>query len=127
MEIDAEFEAGTAGRFGMRIGPSGDGAGDARIYYETATGDFCVDGRVLHKGHGPAYLAPGSTVRIRVFVDRQVVEAFVNGQACTTILQVTEPGRSRSVVFDELDLFSDRGGARCIRLDVWRMEGGFRH
>ncbi len=65
--------------------------------------------------------AKSQPVRMRAFVDKQVVEAFVNGQTCTTIAQVKDPKTVQPVLADGLDLFSEGGNARCTKLDVWKM------
>lgn len=120
VEIDAEFETGDAQRFGLRLRVSDDGARFVRVWFDTATGDYGVDGEVLHKGSGPSYLTKVQRVRIRAFVDKQVVETFVNGQTCTTVAQVNAPKPAQPLA-DGLDLFSEGGTARCTKLDVWKM------
>jgi sucrose-6-phosphate hydrolase SacC (GH32 family) len=121
VEIDAEFEPGDAQRFGLKLRVSDDGARFVLVWFDTATGDYGVDGQVLHKGSGPSYLTKGQPVRMRVFVDKQVVEAFVNGQTCTTIAKVKDPKTAQPVLADSLDLFSEGGTARCTKLDIWKM------
>ncbi len=121
VEINAEFEPGDAQRFGLKLRVSDDGARFVRVWFDTATGDYGVDGQVLNEGAGPSYLVRGQPVRMRVFVDKQVVEAFVNGQTCTTIAQVKDTKASQPALSDGLDLFSEGGTARCTTLDVWKM------
>ena len=50
---------------------------------------------------------------MHVFLDKQLVEAFVNGQTCTTAAK--ENG-------DGIDLFSEGGSVLCTRLDIWNMK-----
>ena len=121
VEIDAEFEPGDAQRFGLKLRVSDDGARFVRVWFDTASGDYGVDGQILYNGFGPSYLTKGQPVRMRVFVDKQVVEAFVNGQTCTTIAQVKDPKTAQPVLSEGLDLFSEGGTARCTTLDVWKM------
>ena len=123
VEINAEFEPGDAKRFGLKLLLSDDGASFVRVWFDTATGDYGVDGEVLHKGSGPSYLTKGQRVRIRAFVDKAVVETFVNGQTCTTIPLVKDAKTSQTVLANGLDLFSEGGTARCTQLDVWKMNG----
>ena len=122
VELNAEFEPGDAKRFGLKLLLSDDGTRFVNVWFDTATGDYGVDGEVLHKGSGPSYLTKGQRVRIRVFVDKQVVETFVNGQTCTTIAQVKKPLTSQPNLANGLDLFSEGGTARCTQLDVWKMK-----
>jgi sucrose-6-phosphate hydrolase SacC (GH32 family) len=121
IEIDAEFEPGDAQRFGLKLRVSDDGLHFVRVWFDTATGAYGVDGEVLHKGSGPSHLAKGQRVRIRAFVDKAVVETFVNGQTCTTIALVKDPKTSQPALADGLDLFSEGGTARCTKLEVWKM------
>ena len=121
VEINAEFEPGDAKQFGLKVRVSNDGARFVRVWFDTATGDYGVDGQVLHKGSGPSHLAKGQRVRMRVFVDKQIIETFVNGQTCTTSAQVNDPKTAQPSLADGLDLFSEGGTARCTTLDVWKM------
>ena len=121
VEIDAEFEPGDAQRFGLKVRISDDDTRFVRVWFDTATGDYGVDGQVIDKGSGPSYLTKGQRVRIRAFVDKAVVETFVNGQTCTTIAQVNAPKTAQPSLADGLDLFSEGGTARCTKLDVWKM------
>ena len=120
VEINAEFEPGDAKRFGLKLRVSDDTTRFVRVWFDTDTGDYGVDGQVLHKGSGPSYLSKGQRVRIRAFVDKAAVETFVNGQTCTTIAQVNAPKTAQPLA-DGLDLFSEGGTARCTKLDVWKM------
>ena len=54
-------------------------------------------------------------VRMHVFLDRGLLEAFVSRQTCTT----AAPERLRQC--GGLDLFSEGGTVRRRRLDVWTM------
>ena len=121
VEIDAEFEPGDAQRLGLKLRVSDDGARFVRVWFDTVSGDYGVDGQVLHKGSGPSYLTKGHRVRIRAFVDKAVVETFVNGQTCTTIAQVNDPKTAQPLLAGGLDLFSEGGTARCTKLNVWMM------
>jgi hypothetical protein len=51
-----------------------------------------------------------------VFLDRGLIEVFVNGQTCTT----AAPERLRGCSY--LDLFSEGGVVRCKGLDIWEMQ-----
>jgi len=123
VEIKAEFEPGNARRFGIRVRLSVDGSSCVRIYYDTDTDEFGVDGCVPQlpsapgatpeMGHGPSYIPKGQPVWMHVFVDRLLVEAFVNGQTCTAVAHDRDPGS------DGIDLFSEGDAVRCTRLDIW--------
>jgi sucrose-6-phosphate hydrolase SacC (GH32 family) len=91
LEIIAEFEAGTAKRFGMVLRASLDGKAGTRAFYDVAT------------------------VRMRIFLDRSLLEVFVNGQTGTGVFNT-------DVAATGLDLFSECGEARLTSLDVWEMK-----
>ena len=123
VEIIAEFEPGNARCFGLKVRLSDDGARSVRIYYDTATDEFGIDGSVPklpsapgarpEMGHGPSYVPRGQPLQMHVFVDKLLVEAFVNGQTCTTVAQDRDSG------CDGIDLFSEGDTAHCSRLEIW--------
>ena len=130
IEIVAEFAPGSDARcFGLRVYVADDGGGFVRIYFDSATNDFGVDAWTTDAaadaasmpcGHGPSYIPPGQPIRMQVFLDRGLLEAFANGQTCTTAapeLLRRCPG---------LDLFSEGGRVRCTRLDVWTLDPAVR-
>ncbi len=99
---------------------SDDGKDLARIFYDTSTGNYGVDGNISEspfkeQGQGPSYIAKGQPVTMRIFLDGSLLEVFVNGTTCTGKLELD----SSSV---GLDLFSIGGSAKCKRLDIWEMK-----
>ena len=129
VEIAAEFEPAPDGhRFGLVVCASADGIGCVRVYYDVASGDFGVEAQVaggaadeaaMPTGRGPAFVPPGRPVRLHVFLDKGLVEVFVEGETCTT----AAPESLRQC--DGLDLFSEGGIARCTALDIWSMRSAF--
>ena len=65
----------------------------------------------------PVFLAPGETVKLRVFVDRSVIEVFANDRQCATIR--VYPGRADSV---GISLRAQGSEATLRALDVWQMQ-----
>jgi sucrose-6-phosphate hydrolase SacC (GH32 family) len=119
LELQAEFEPGTAQRFGLKVHVASDAHQCVRVYFDVAAGAFGVQSDsadAMPQGHGPAYIPHGQPVRLQVFLDRGLIEAFVNGQTCTTAAPEALRGCAG------LDLFSEGGAARCVRLDVWEMQ-----
>ena len=53
VEINALFEPGDAQRFGVKLRISDDGGSFVRVWFDTATGDYGIDGQVKYKGSGP--------------------------------------------------------------------------
>jgi len=64
----------------------------------------------------PVYLAPGETLKLRVFVDKSVVEVFANGRQCLALR--VYPGREDSVGVSLRAQGAD--GALCS-FDAWQM------
>jgi beta-fructofuranosidase len=125
LEVIAEFEPGQADCFGLKLRLSDDGASFVRVWYDTATDEYGLDGSVPNlptpsgstpgMGRGPSYLTEGQPIRMHVFLDKLLVEVFINGQTCTSVAQDRDP---RCV---GLDLFSEGAAVLCTQLDVWDM------
>ena len=64
----------------------------------------------------PFELRDGERLKLRIFVDRSVLEVFANGRQCIT--QRIHPTRSDSL---GVALFSRGGGANVLSLDAWEM------
>jgi beta-fructofuranosidase len=65
----------------------------------------------------PVYLAPGETLKLRVFIDKSVVEVFANGRQCLSVR--VYPGRPDSTGVS----LRAQGSAAALRsLDMWEME-----
>ncbi len=65
----------------------------------------------------PVFIESGETVQLRVFVDRNVVEVFVNGRQCVAIR--VYPGRRDST---GVSLLSRGQAAEVLALDCWQMQ-----
>ena len=65
----------------------------------------------------PIFLERDEPLRLRVFVDRSVVEVFVNGRQCVAMR--VYPGREDSV---GVSLRSQGQDARVASLEAWQME-----
>ena len=62
------------------------------------------------------YLAPGETLKLRVFIDKSVVEVFANGRQCLAVR--VYPGREDST---GVSLRAQGAVAALSALDVWQM------
>ncbi len=67
--------------------------------------------------NAPLAWQPGETVRLHVFLDKSVVEVFVNGRI--TLSSRIYPTRPDS---QGLQLFSQHGQVVVSSLDVWQMK-----
>ena len=65
----------------------------------------------------PIFLAPGETLKLRVFVDQSVVEVFVNGRQCLAVR--VYPGREDSA---GISLRAQGADAELCSVDVWQMK-----
>ena len=63
------------------------------------------------------FLAPNEPLQLRVFIDRSVVEVFVNGRQCVAVR--VYPDREDSV---GVSLRAQGQDAELKSLDAWRME-----
>ena len=109
LEIEAEFEPGTAKTFGLRLRASDDGAQSVNVTY---------DGTTLTAAGVTAKLElPEKSLKLRIFIDRSVMEIYANGRACLT--KVIYPGE-RDL---GLGLFASGGSAKLKSLSVWPLKG----
>ncbi len=111
LEIEAEFEPGTARSFGLRLRASDDGAQSVNVTY---------DGTTLTAAGVKAKLElPGNekSLKLRIFIDRSVMEVYANGRACLT--KVIYPGE-RDL---GLGLFASGGSAKLKSLSIWPLKG----
>ena len=129
LEIVCTFDPGNAERFGLLVRLAADRGSCARVFYEAATDRFGVDGAVIsspyrEQGQGRAHLSGGAyprrgdPVTMRLFLDRCLLEVFVNGHTCSMVLAAGTGDRG-------LDLFSDGGTATVRSLDIWEMQPAF--
>ncbi|HEY3397751.1 MAG TPA: glycoside hydrolase family 32 protein [Armatimonadota bacterium] len=64
----------------------------------------------------PVYLPPGEPWRLRIFLDRSVIEVFVNGRQCLALR--VYPGRADSL---GVSLLAQGQEAKLLKLDAWQM------
>jgi beta-fructofuranosidase len=65
----------------------------------------------------PLEAEPGEPLRLRVFIDRSIVEVFANGIQCVT--KRIHPSRADSL---GVGLFAQGGDCVLSRLDAWDMD-----
>lgn len=91
-------------------------APDSLLTIDTSYSSTLPDALSRAPETGPLYLEPGEPLRLRVFVDRSVVEVFANGRQCLAVR--VYPGRADST---GVSLRAQGRDARVERLDVWQM------
>ena len=65
----------------------------------------------------PVTLTPGATLRLHIFLDRSVIEVFIN-DGIRTIASRIYPTRPDSL---GVSLYSRGGEVQLISMDVWEM------
>ena len=64
----------------------------------------------------PFYLAPGANLKLHIFIDKSVLEVFVNGRQCAAVR--VYPGRADSL---GISLLAQGQPAELLRFDAWQM------
>lgn len=64
----------------------------------------------------PFYLPPGENLKLRVFIDKSVIEVFVNGRQCAAVR--VYPGRADSL---GVSLLAQGQEADLLKCDAWQM------
>jgi beta-fructofuranosidase len=136
MEIQLEMGPINAQQVGLLVRCSPDGTEQTGILYDIATKTLRVDGskasltaeepplvpilppeeRKIRMQVAPLTLADGEPLKLRVFMDRSVVEVFVNGRQA--VAQRIYPSHPDSL---GTRVFSHGGRARVTRLQAWDM------
>jgi beta-fructofuranosidase len=136
MEIQLEMSPLNAQQMGLLVRCSPDGTEQTGVFFDAATKTLRVDGskasliaeepplvpilppdeRKIRTQVAPLTLADGEPLKLRVFLDRSVVEVFVNGRQA--LAQRIYPSRPDSL---GTRVFSRGGRARVTKLQAWDM------
>ena len=123
VELAVEMDSGQASIYGVRVRVSPDGSEQTAIFYDAAEKRLKVDTRRAGPKDAPGKveaapfeLASGERLRLRVFVDRSVVEVFANDRQA--VARRIYPARSDSL---GVRVFARGGGARMHGLSTWRI------
>jgi len=65
----------------------------------------------------PFYLPPGENLKLRIFIDKSVIEVFVNGRQCAAVR--VYPGREDSL---GVSLLAQGQEAELLKFDAWQMK-----
>ena len=142
LELAVEMRPGGARQFGVNVRCSPRGEERTRIVCDVAAGTLSVDfskssldGNLSYPeqhcpGGGEPYagtpraqvapfeLKPGEPLKLRVFLDRSVLEVYANSRQCVT--QRIYPTRSDSL---DVSLFASDGDVEVRSVDAWDMHG----
>ncbi|MCY3912632.1 MAG: glycoside hydrolase family 32 protein [Chloroflexi bacterium] len=136
MEIELTIEANDAARFGLKVLCSPGGREETVVTYDAERQQFVVDFERASEDQGLTYgydagrysrgvrrqvvpftLEGGGRLDIDLFVDRSVIEMFVNSRIC--IVQRVYPTRDDSKQFK---LFTEDRPVRVTNLVKWEMD-----
>jgi hypothetical protein len=127
LDIEAVIEPRDAATVTLAVRASADGSERTLLSYDTSRHRFSVDrghsslDPDVRKGvHGGTVELVGGQLRLRVLLDRSMLEAYVNGT--NSLTSRVYPTREDAT---GLRLTSEGGSARVVSLDVWRMNGAY--
>ncbi|NIJ55028.1 GH32 C-terminal domain-containing protein [Dyadobacter arcticus] len=121
LEIIAEFQPGSAKLFGLILRSGSGKKEDTRITYDVAKDEVRVEGGIKitspypEIGHSIAHYTPGQKVKFHLFLDRALLEVFVNGEAGSAVFE----GATLDLQYY---VFSEGGDAKLISLEAWDMK-----
>jgi sucrose-6-phosphate hydrolase SacC (GH32 family) len=138
LEIDLEIDPGSASHVGLRVLRSPQGEEETIVAYEPASDELILDvtkssldkdvrygtyrphtaegGEDIRVQRAPFKVTPGDTFRLRVFLDRSIIEVFADDRQCVT--QRVYPSREDAL---GISLFCTGGSAKVLSLKVWDM------
>ncbi|MCP5526072.1 MAG: glycoside hydrolase family 32 protein [Verrucomicrobiales bacterium] len=123
MELLIEIEPGDATQYGVAVCRSPDGAEQTLVFHDAMENRLKIDVTQASLGEGPKNveaapfaLSPGEVLRLRVFIDRSVVEVFANDRQA--VMRRIYPTRPDSL---GVALFARGGAARFRSVTAWPM------
>ena len=124
LELQVEMQASDTAQYGVKICASPDGEEQTRIYFDARDQKLVVDSRASSLTEGPKSveaapltLARDEPLKLRIFIDKSVVEVFAN-DGRQAIGRRVYPTRldSRGIA-----VFARGGRARVTRLQAWEI------
>ena len=122
LELGVEVESQGASAYGVKVCASPDGQEETAILYSAEEKALQVDTRRAGPANvpgalesAPLTLRPGEPLRLRIFIDKSVVEVFANGRQA--VARRIYPSRQDSV---GVRVFA-RGGTCRHKLEAWRI------
>ena len=121
-ELELEIDADTAQRCGVKVRASSGGEEETLLYYDAAKQELVFDStRSGNEGRkvverAPLALMPGEPLKLRVFVDKSVVEIYANDRQA--ICRRVYPVRDDSL---GVTIYSQGGTAQFKKVTAWEM------
>jgi sucrose-6-phosphate hydrolase SacC (GH32 family) len=109
MEVVAEFTVANAKAFGLKLRQSEDGKQAITVRY--SSGSLNVAGTSV-----PLMLGDSKTLKLHVFIDKSVLELFIN-DGVSSVTRVEYPGEKNLAV----SVFAENGAVTLKSLDAWEM------
>jgi len=123
IELSIEMVPDGAGRCGVKVCTSPDDQEQTLVFYDAAEKMLKIDPSKSSLGEGPKSVEAGpfelrsaEPLKLRVFVDKSVVEVFANDRQA--VMRRIYPTRKESI---GVVLFSRGGSARVKKLQAWDM------
>lgn len=123
LELEVELSSNTATQFGLKVCCSPGGEEETLVYYDSTDQKLKIDTNKssLQQGAktiegGPLKLTPGEPLKLRVFVDKSVVEVFANGRQA--VMRRVYPSLPNST---GVTLFSVGGETQVKGLKAWEL------
>ena len=125
LEIIAEFEVPVMGEFGLKLRVAPDDQEYTRLMVQIDSQEIAIKRDHSSLSYevnrdilpAPVTLTPGQTLRLHIFLDRSVIEVFINDGAHTLASRIY-PTLPDSL---GVGLYSRGGDAQLLSLDVWEM------
>lgn len=125
LEISAEFELTGDEEFGLLLCCSPDGQEQTRLVYQSALGQIVIEREDsslsldVDRGNGaaPVDLSADEPLKLHIFLDRSVIEVFVNGGRSCLASRIY-PLRPDSL---GIGLFARSGSVKLKSLDIWKL------
>ncbi|MFH1567098.1 MAG: GH32 C-terminal domain-containing protein [Gemmatimonadota bacterium] len=121
LELAVEMRPDGARQCGAVVCRSPGGEEQTRVYYDAHEGKLKIDARQSSRVQGPRNieagpfrLEAGEALRLRIYVDRSVVEVFANGRQA--VMRRVYPSREDSL---GVSLFSAGGSTRVLGGAAW--------
>ena len=101
----------------LERGSDGRGKINSLISIDASASSVLPDVRLRAAETANVFIAEGETLKLHVFIDKSVVEVFVNGRQC--VAQRVYPGLEDS---DGVSLRAQGSDATLVSLDAWQMK-----
>jgi beta-fructofuranosidase len=112
------MESSDASEYGVKVCVSPDGQEETVVSYDASNGELKIDTRNSGPDDTPkkVELKDGETLKLRVFVDKSVVEVFANGRQA--VMRRVFPVQANST---GVSLFSNGGATQVHSFESWHI------